>query len=186
MQCLVRFLESMVFWSLRLDPAIIRPGRVDYIQEIGHATSHQLEQMYLRFYPELDPELAIKFAEKVLERHRPVSVASVQGFFMIHKSNGLGVFDHLDNLWRWHLKPLYQTSFQMLPGPPLVDQMVNAWQTRWSTLCGQDGQPFADRMVNPWWTSWPTIGGPYSQLDGQPLANVMYKYPGRLNDGAEV
>ncbi|PIK52426.1 putative mitochondrial chaperone BCS1 [Apostichopus japonicus] len=84
----------------RLDPALIRPGRVDFIQQIGHATSHQLKQMFLRFYPELGPERAIRFADEVMKRDKPVSVASVQGFFMIHKNDGLAVFDHLDNLWR--------------------------------------------------------------------------------------
>merc|ERR1719341_1439984 len=35
----------------RLDPALIRPGRVDYIEQISHCSHHQLTTMYNRFYP---------------------------------------------------------------------------------------------------------------------------------------
>lgn len=84
----------------RLDPALIRPGRVDVIQEIGYATEYQLKQMYFRFYPELGVEKAIEFANQVTKRNKPVSIASIQGFFMIHKNNGLDVFDKIDSLWR--------------------------------------------------------------------------------------
>merc|ERR1712112_71245 len=36
----------------RLDPALIRPGRVDVIQFIGHCSNHQLQTMFEKFYPE--------------------------------------------------------------------------------------------------------------------------------------
>lgn len=34
----------------RLDPALIRPGRVDYIEELGDAEPDQVEDLFLRFY----------------------------------------------------------------------------------------------------------------------------------------
>lgn len=34
----------------RLDPALIRPGRVDVKEYIGQCSRHQIERMYLRFY----------------------------------------------------------------------------------------------------------------------------------------
>ncbi|XP_072033627.1 mitochondrial chaperone BCS1-like [Amphiura filiformis] len=83
----------------RLDPALIRPGRVDLKQLIGHATEHQLHQMYMRFYPELGHKMAAEFASQVTESKRPVSVAAVQGFFMIHKNNGHAVLENINKLW---------------------------------------------------------------------------------------
>ncbi|XP_038050795.1 mitochondrial chaperone BCS1-like [Patiria miniata] len=83
----------------RLDPALIRPGRVDYKAHIGHATHHQLQQMFYRFYPELDGSAAREFADRVAEFKRPISIAAVQGFFMMHKSNGHAVLNNIEKLW---------------------------------------------------------------------------------------
>ena len=82
-----------------MDPALIRPGRVDLKQLIGYATEHQLQQMFMRFYPELGAKMAAEFANKVTETKRPVSVAAVQGFFMIHKNNGHDVVKNINKLW---------------------------------------------------------------------------------------
>ena len=49
----------------RLDSALIRPGRVDNIQFIGHCTQHQLQTMFTRFYPEQTQETAAMFAAEV-------------------------------------------------------------------------------------------------------------------------
>ncbi|KAL1514359.1 hypothetical protein ABEB36_003628 [Hypothenemus hampei] len=70
----------------RLDPALVRPGRVDLKEYIGWCTRPQLEQMFLRFYPgENAYSLSKKFAEDVLFEEKNVSPAQVQGFFMFHK-----------------------------------------------------------------------------------------------------
>lgn len=34
----------------RLDPALIRPGRVDYCQHIGDATNFQIKKLFQKFY----------------------------------------------------------------------------------------------------------------------------------------
>lgn len=46
-----------------LDPALIRPGRVDFEVEFTTATWNQLYQLYLRFFPDEDPEFAVTFAD---------------------------------------------------------------------------------------------------------------------------
>ena len=38
----------------RLDPALIRPGRVDFKSYIGHCTDYQLRKMFQKFYPQYD------------------------------------------------------------------------------------------------------------------------------------
>jgi len=86
----------------RLDPALIRPGRVDLKEYVGHCSTHQLEQMYRRFYngPDVDA-YATQFAEKVLQSKKPVSPAQVQGFFMLHKmSDQQMVVDSVEDIWR--------------------------------------------------------------------------------------
>ena len=83
----------------RLDPALIRPGRVDYKAHIGYATQHQLRHMFYRFYPELDISAAEEFARRAEDFKRPISIAAVQGFFMMHKSDGYAVLKNLEGLW---------------------------------------------------------------------------------------
>jgi mitochondrial chaperone BCS1 len=86
----------------RLDPALIRPGRVDLKEFVGHCTRHQLEQMYKRFYngPEME-NFATQFADNVLKINKPLSPAQVQGYFMIHKtSDQQTVIESVEDIWK--------------------------------------------------------------------------------------
>lgn len=47
----------------KLDPALIRPGRVDVQVEFGHATAEQAQRLYKVFWPEADETTAAAFAE---------------------------------------------------------------------------------------------------------------------------
>ncbi|XP_060517155.1 mitochondrial chaperone BCS1 isoform X4 [Cylas formicarius] len=71
----------------RLDPALIRPGRVDLKEYIGWCSKNQIERMFLRFYRNEKQSLAIDFANKVTSENRYVSPAQIQGFFMFHKQS---------------------------------------------------------------------------------------------------
>jgi len=68
----------------KLDPALIRPGRVDVKEYLGHATPYQMKQMFLRFYggPEDRADL---FTEFVTKSRQPVSTAFLQGLFISNK-----------------------------------------------------------------------------------------------------
>lgn len=86
----------------RLDPALIRPGRVDLKEYVGHCSPHQLEQMFFRFYG-LNEEMAVlakEFVEQIVKQNRPVSPAQIQGFFMFHKlSDPATMIANVDKLW---------------------------------------------------------------------------------------
>ena len=78
-------LLTSTFFTCRLDPALIRPGRVDFIKEIGHCTNWQLQRMFSRFYPEADAAQLSEFATEIEKISHPVSPAMIQGHFMYHK-----------------------------------------------------------------------------------------------------
>ena len=65
-----------------LDSALIR-CRVDLHVHFSHATSEQIEQLFLQFYSE-DPTLAKPFREAVLQElgDKPVNMAALQHFFI--------------------------------------------------------------------------------------------------------
>lgn len=85
----------------RLDPALIRPGRVDTIQYIGHCTEPQLAEMFARFYPGQHADAAAAFARDVVALGCPVSAAQVQGYFMWFKNHPQ---EAVDNVWRFKPK----------------------------------------------------------------------------------
>ncbi len=82
-----------------MDPALIRPGRVDMKVAIGYASSYQVEQMYMRFYPEASVARARLFAERVSSQGKPVSMAQLQGYFMFYKNEARESLNNINQLW---------------------------------------------------------------------------------------
>jgi len=86
----------------RLDPALIRPGRVDLMQYIGHSTEKQCISMFNRFYPDAPAGMAGEFASLVAQTGVNVSAAQIQGFFMFYKRDPSQA---LQNVWRFKPQP---------------------------------------------------------------------------------
>ena len=84
----------------RLDPALIRPGRVDVKHYIGYCDRNQIRHMFTRFYPEVAKDVADQFAEEIIALEVPVSAAQIQGFLMFFKQSPQVA---LENVFR--LKP---------------------------------------------------------------------------------
>ena len=79
----------------RLDPALIRPGRVDRKDLIDMCSEFQLQQMFSRFYPDEPQHRAAEFASKMTQEVGRVSAAHVQGLFMLHKDDANAVVDNV-------------------------------------------------------------------------------------------
>lgn len=90
----------------RLDPALIRPGRVDFMEYFGDASPEQVRTLFLRFYGSAledatcevkedstpQPERVALLAEELVSKLRSrkessgLSMASLQGHFIRHSA----------------------------------------------------------------------------------------------------
>ncbi|MGD0053595.1 MAG: AAA family ATPase [Vulcanimicrobiaceae bacterium] len=73
----------------RLDPALIRPGRVDCRLFLGNAQREQARELFARFFPESD--LAAAFADRVGDG--AVSMAALQRHLVAHRSDPRAAVD---------------------------------------------------------------------------------------------
>ena len=95
--------ERMIFMTTnhveRLDPALIRPGRVDHQVFIGNATEAQAREMFLRFYQDKH-DLADEFIKglKKMGLMDRVSPAQLQGHFVYHRDDAVSAATQLQTL----------------------------------------------------------------------------------------
>lgn len=76
----------------RLDPALVRPGRIDLELLVDTATPEQVGQLYRRFY---DKDPCVFVAEL---GDAKVSMASLQGHFLSYKDSPEGALDNIEEL----------------------------------------------------------------------------------------
>jgi mitochondrial chaperone BCS1 len=61
-----------------LDPALLRPGRIDYKLFMGRAAESQKAELYRRFFPDATEDAAVDFARE----HRAETMAEFQGLLL--------------------------------------------------------------------------------------------------------
>lgn len=80
----------------RLDPALIRPGRVDLHVALGHADESQIQTLFTNFYPEATKAQAADFAKKIVSSK--LSMAHIQGHFLTNKNNPSAAIENVRDL----------------------------------------------------------------------------------------
>ncbi|KAF3061298.1 Mitochondrial chaperone BCS1 [Daldinia childiae] len=101
-----------------LDPALIRPGRVDMMVRIGEATRYQAAQMWDRFYGDVDADgthrerflkrlddLGLFRDAKDGESLPRTSTAAIQGLFLFNKNDMEGAISMAEHLIPTKLEP---------------------------------------------------------------------------------
>merc|ERR1711871_1295661 len=113
--------ERLVFMTTNfiehLDSALIRPGRVDHVQYIGDASHSQARAMFMKFYPD-SIELADIFANSVVESKLPVSMASLQGYFLRHKDSPEQASKCIQSFLAEEIKPYVRTPSDFSDSSP--------------------------------------------------------------------
>ena len=83
--------ERIVFMTTnhvgKLDPALIRPGRVDLSQLVDDASSSQAKQLFSQFYADVDDvdtlaEELEHLVSNAMHANRYISMAALQGLFI--------------------------------------------------------------------------------------------------------
>ena len=96
----------------RMDPALIRPGRVDMMVRIGEASRYQAAEMWDRFYGDVDQDRTgrARFLERLGELglfgespspdvpRRHTSTAAIQGLFLFNKNDMEGAINTAERL----------------------------------------------------------------------------------------
>ena len=84
----------------KLDSALLRPGRIDYIIKFTYASKEQIEMMFKRFRP--NDNTFDKFYNKI--KHNEYSTAILQKFFFTHrkKESILDITNELNNIKNAH------------------------------------------------------------------------------------
>uniref|UniRef100_A0A915Q1R8 Mitochondrial chaperone BCS1 n=1 Tax=Setaria digitata TaxID=48799 RepID=A0A915Q1R8_9BILA len=80
----------------RLDPALIRPGRVDVKQYFGYCTEAMFFEMFKHFYgSDITEEMALRFRKVAVGLNMEISPAQVQGYLLIRKKDPQAAIDDI-------------------------------------------------------------------------------------------
>lgn len=85
-----RLLVMSTNYPERLDPAIIRPGRVDRHETIGPMGAGEVARMFLRFFPQ-----EVDLSQKIAKGSYSVPAAKLQGVFLTHSGDAKAAYKAL-------------------------------------------------------------------------------------------
>ncbi len=80
----------------KLDPALIRPGRIDRKLEVSYADRDQLRRIFLRFFPQADVSRAESFAAALPEGE--LAMSAVQNYLICHAESAEDACEDVETL----------------------------------------------------------------------------------------
>jgi len=86
----------------RLDPALIRPGRIDRQVEVGYADREQLQRIFRRFFPKETAELAQRFAASLPDKQ--IAMSAVQAYLIQHADDAAAACEGAAGWAKEHLR----------------------------------------------------------------------------------
>ena len=82
-----------------LDPALVRPGRVDRKVLVGFVAAGQAESLFRNFFPDASTKLVTEFTVKYQSmKKQTVSPAMLQSHFMKHRDSALDAVANLEEM----------------------------------------------------------------------------------------
>ena len=81
----------------KLDPALLRPGRIDVKIKLDYASSDQIKRIFLKFFPERSISEATSFSLLIPEAK--LSMAKLQGYFLRYKNDFSSIMKHTSHLF---------------------------------------------------------------------------------------
>ena len=89
----------------KLDSALIRPGRIDYVITFSDATKEQIKEIFLKFRPN-DEKIFDKFYKNVKKKN--ITIAMLQNFLFNYRNEKdiMSKIDDLNKMMNFYEKPM--------------------------------------------------------------------------------
>ena len=94
----------------KLDPALIRPGRIDVKMYLGNATSAQCKKLFMKFFPDKE-----HLVEEFKIPSGKFSIAIIQDYLMLHQGQAERAIASVESI----------EKIQLLPKPNLPPEKLD-------------------------------------------------------------
>lgn len=87
--------------GFRLDPELMKDGRIDFKQYVGPCTDYQLSEFFSEFRPGVTDRVKKSFVRNVKKQNKPVIPADLKHFLITNRRKNLKyVFEHITDIWK--------------------------------------------------------------------------------------
>jgi hypothetical protein len=106
---LITFLTTN--YKMKLDKALLRPGRIDYQIEFSYSTKDQIQAMYNKFFTENSDEDFDSFWKKIKKLKLTMSLLQTY-FYQCYQSEEMDIIKNIDELKKNAVEHNYENKFQ--------------------------------------------------------------------------